>query len=473
MSTKEQAVLKKRKAFALHALLAYSISVLLTIFLGSLLQFYNMNLGFIATEIVLIGIPAAVVLFAHRKTVNVDQFLMPNIKQFLLTALIGTCVAVIGVYQGIVVRKTLLEVDTSGINMAGSISLFLLAILPPFCEELLFRPVIQSSLARHWNSGTTVILTAVLFALFHLSLIRFAETFVLGFFVGIVFLKTRCFWCPVTVHFIGNAIGPILWRNATHLAFLLNPIMITLLTCVAFASCYFLGERSQEQLKGLLQYFKWAAFGTPQFVSTKQIKSKRVVVLTGIIVTCLIILISYSHSIMISQLNEPKYKSNYIISEEDEWEIFSEKIVAYSALVIKKIPESYEDLILQLPFQEATLQSVQFGNNSLSFSQREPNEYNIDLSNQQHDLRLNSTIIVIWSFPVTCLTPPSGKWGYMVPLKSLAPSNSFSLTVTITDKSQFKFSFGENGLRTKQVFSNSVDKAKMDYGNWSGLKKNK
>ena len=86
---------KEDNTFALHALLAYSASVLLIIFPGILLQFYNQNLGFFVTEIAFIAIPAGIVLLVHRRTVAGKLFSIPGARQFSLTALIGGCVAVI------------------------------------------------------------------------------------------------------------------------------------------------------------------------------------------------------------------------------------------------------------------------------------------------------------------------------------------------------------------------------------------
>jgi len=191
--------------------------------------------------------------------------------------------------------------------------------------------------------------------------------------------------------------------------------------------------------------------------------------LTGVIVVCLIALLGYGHSVMMRQSEELKFKSNYVVSEEDEWTVVSsEEIRARSTLVIRKSPETYEDLIVQLPFQQATVQKVRLGDNDLPFSRPEPDEYHVDLSSHQ-DTTQSGTITVLWSFPITCLTPPSGRWGYMTPLKSLVPSDSFSLTVTIADGSDFQFSFGDSEAHTARVFSASFDKPQMDYGNWGGL----
>ena len=60
---------------------------------------------------------------------------------------------------------------------------------------------------------------------------------------------------------------------------------------------------------------------------------------------------------------------------------------------------------------------------------------------------------------------------YAAPLRSLLPSDSLSLRVTIADGSDFQFSFGDSEVRSARVFSASSDEPKMDYGNWHGLMK--
>ena len=463
---------KEDTTFGLHALLAFAASVLLGIFLGVRLQLYDLNLGLLVTEIAFIAIPAAVVLLVHREALEREQFSIPNARQFVLTGLIGCCVAPVAVYQGIATRKALLGVDASGIDVAGGVSVLLLVFLAPLCEELLFRPVMQSGLARHWSGRAAVVLTAVLFGLFHLSLIRFPETFLLGLFAGIVFLKTRRFWCPVAVHVLCNALGPVLWRNAPHLTVMFNPAMISALACVAFACCYSLGERSPAPLRGLWQRFNWAVFGASQALQLTKVGSRRVALLTWAILVCLIALVGYGHavmmSVMMSQQDELKFTSNYVVSEEDEWTVVSSKeIRARSTLTIRKFPDTYEDLIVSLPFQEATVHGVRLEDNDLPFARLQREEYRIDLSSHKEAARLG-TIAVLWTFPVACLTPcEMGK--YWTPLRSLAPSDSFSLTVTIADGSGFQFSFGDSEIRTARVFKGAFDDPKMDYGNWGGL----
>lgn len=448
--------------FALHALLGYSASVLLIIFLGSRLQRYNLNLGLLVTEIAFIALPAIVVLLVHRKTLGDKLFSIPPKRQLSLTALIGGCVVLIAVYKGFAIRKALVGFDTGGVEVAGGISLILLVILAPWCEELLFRPVIQNGLARHWGPRTAVILTALLFALFHLSLLRFAETFVIGLFAGIVFLKTRNFWCPVIVHLICNALGPALWRSAPHLAFVFNPATVIGLACVALTGCYYIGERTPTALKGLWQRLRWAAFGTLESTRTTHKRSRMVAPLASAIILSLMVLLGYGTLVM-HRLDAGEFDSNYVVSEKDEWTVVSSsRIHARSDLTIRTFPGNYEDLIMELPFPEATIQEVKHGNDDLPFSHGGgKREYRVDLSSP--DAAPGSgAITVLWNFPLTCLTPDR-KSGYRTPLKSLAPSDSFSLKLRIADESGFRF-MGDNTTRTQQLFRWATDKPRMNYG---------
>ena len=184
---------------------------------------------------------------------------------------------------------------------------------------------------------------------------------------------------------------------------------------------------------------------------------------------CLMALLACGHAMMLLEPSEWKFKSTYVVSEEDEWTVVSsEEIHVRSTLVIRKSPETYEDLIVQLPFQEATVHKVRLGDDDLPFTRPGPDEYHVDLSSHQNTIQ-SGTITVLWSFSTTCLTPPSEKGRYWTPLKSLVPSDSFSLTVTIADGSGFQFFSAPSEVRTLRAFSSPSDKPQMDYGNWGGL----
>jgi membrane protease YdiL (CAAX protease family) len=88
----------------------------------------------------------------------------------------------------------------------GLVSLTVIALLPAVCEELVMRGVLLPSLASRTGAVPAVLLTAAIFALIHLDPIRLLFTFVLGFLLGLLRLRTRSLWPPVVVHSTLNAL---------------------------------------------------------------------------------------------------------------------------------------------------------------------------------------------------------------------------------------------------------------------------
>lgn len=84
-------------------------------------------------------------------------------------------------------------------------SLLLFALLPALCEELLHRGVIAPSLARRIGFWPGLLLSSLLFGLFHLNLARLLPTTLLGMAAGFVRLRSGSLWPAVLLHFLYNA----------------------------------------------------------------------------------------------------------------------------------------------------------------------------------------------------------------------------------------------------------------------------
>lgn len=82
----------------------------------------------------------------------------------------------------------------------------LMVLLPAFFEELLFRGAIMHSLKK-FGDGLAVLLSALLFALAHLSLISGCNAFVMGLVIGYFVIKTGSLWTGIIMHFSINAVG--------------------------------------------------------------------------------------------------------------------------------------------------------------------------------------------------------------------------------------------------------------------------
>lgn len=87
-------------------------------------------------------------------------------------------------------------------------SLVLIALLPAFFEEMLFRGGVQNLLFRQSkNLWLSVIFTSILFSAIHLSFYGFLPRLMLGMVLGLLFQWSGSLWLSVLAHFLNNAIG--------------------------------------------------------------------------------------------------------------------------------------------------------------------------------------------------------------------------------------------------------------------------
>ncbi len=444
----------------LHALFAYAASVLLVILVGARWQHGHLNSGLILTELCLIALPAAVLLFLRRDTQDWRQFSLPTFRQGGVAVLIGGCAALIATAKGIAIRQALLGIKPSAGEAIPGVSLLALVLLAPLCEEFLFRAAIQNGLERIWRSRTVVLVTALLFGLFHLSILRLGETAVVGLYAGIVFLKTRRFWCAVLVHAMCNALGLVLWQHAAPLGPLLHPVASVAIGCVSVALCYRIGERFPAECRGIRQRLLWALFGTREENRAASPASRRPVVYLTAIVLALAVLIGYG-TVALLKVHHNHLEPDVVVQQEDVWRIASpESVHATSSLALQVMPKASKDLELHLPLAEAVLDAVTCEQQELCLVTVGQGVYRVDLAGCWDNLP-RETITVIWHFPITALA--EGHPGYRVPLASLVPSTSFSVKVEIEPGSGFRF-IGQPEQQECSLFRMGQDHAKLVYG---------
>jgi membrane protease YdiL (CAAX protease family) len=85
------------------------------------------------------------------------------------------------------------------------LNLLIIAVIPAFSEEFLFRGVIQNIFKR-WFSNVhwAVIVTALVFSAVHGQFFGFLPRFVLGLMLGYLFVTMRSIWAPIIAHFVNN-----------------------------------------------------------------------------------------------------------------------------------------------------------------------------------------------------------------------------------------------------------------------------
>jgi len=100
-------------------------------------------------------------------------------------------------------------VDTAPLAEA----LLMLAVLPPLCEELLFRGVFARSLATRLPIWVAVGLSAALFSAYHLSLVQAPATFTLGVAFAILAIRADSAVPSMIAHALNNALAVLVSRD--------------------------------------------------------------------------------------------------------------------------------------------------------------------------------------------------------------------------------------------------------------------
>ncbi|MFN4145800.1 MAG: lysostaphin resistance A-like protein [Runella sp.] len=86
------------------------------------------------------------------------------------------------------------------------VAIGVIAVIPAFGEEVLFRGVIQRKIFHKIpNSHVAVWLTAALFSAIHLQFYGFVPRLLLGVLFGYLYMWTRTLWIPIIAHFVNNA----------------------------------------------------------------------------------------------------------------------------------------------------------------------------------------------------------------------------------------------------------------------------
>lgn len=80
-------------------------------------------------------------------------------------------------------------------------------VAAPVCEELFFRGVVQPGFATWAKGARAVLLTSLLFSLFHFDPVGFAARLELGVLFGVLALRSRSLWAGIGAHAANNLIS--------------------------------------------------------------------------------------------------------------------------------------------------------------------------------------------------------------------------------------------------------------------------
>lgn len=222
--TDEDASLKnvrkeKRNLFnSFNGTFIFALLLVLLYYLGQYLQGKDLLKGLIQTQILVILLPPLLILSIFKlKASEVFRFKAPKLKEVALVPFIAISASILVTMMMQLVEmifpfpKHYLEQLSGLFKMSENIwiQLAAIALAPGICEEILFR----GFLIRFYELNgkkIAIIISALLFAVFHLDPFRLLPTFLLGLLLGYLTIRSGSIINSMLSHFINNSFAVII-----------------------------------------------------------------------------------------------------------------------------------------------------------------------------------------------------------------------------------------------------------------------
>ena len=100
---------------------------------------------------------------------------------------------------------------------SGFSSVILLGIVAPLTEEILFRGIILKGLASRYSPTKAILISAILFSLFHLNPYQFFAAFVMGLFLGYLYFRMKSILPCILAHSFSNLLVVLSSAGSIHI----------------------------------------------------------------------------------------------------------------------------------------------------------------------------------------------------------------------------------------------------------------
>ena len=217
--------------FLIGTLVIYAVQMGVMAIVGAVkpewLENTTISLILAVLPLYLVGMPILIALIKRmpgetpaKKSIRPGQFILALIMCFALMYcgnMVGTLITtIVGALKGSAVDNALMTYATES-NMI--VTFLYMVICAPILEEYVFRKLIVDRTAKY-GQGTAIVLSGLMFGLFHGNLNQFAYAFLLGLFLAFIYVKTGELKVTIGLHMCINFMGAVvsvLLLKAIHL----------------------------------------------------------------------------------------------------------------------------------------------------------------------------------------------------------------------------------------------------------------
>lgn len=214
----------KKSLSLFSANLLFTLTLVLVLTLGSVVQGLHLGWGLIATEVFLIALPTLLILRLQKIPLSQTLRLKPlSALTVVLCVLLGMALYLFGmIIEAVMAQLTGMQpvsiaaalLPKTPVDMVVYFAAF--AVFAPLCEELLFRGAVQGAYEERKSTLFAVTITALMFAFYHLRLSGLPALLPVAFVLGYVVWRTRSIFAGMLVHFGNN--GASAFQNVYYFA---------------------------------------------------------------------------------------------------------------------------------------------------------------------------------------------------------------------------------------------------------------
>ena len=201
-----------------YGLVYFSIALIVMYYLGSYWQIKDLMAGLQKTQLLIIALPVWIILRVLKlKEKDILRLKAPKIKEALLIPFIAIPAAVIVSIVSQLINLVFpfppkyIEVMSKLFTMDASLFkvFIVMSVLPGFCEEYMFRGFMMRFFEKY-GDRMAVLISALLFAAFHLDPFRFLPVFLLGLLLGYLTIRSGSIVNSMLSHTINNGMALVI-----------------------------------------------------------------------------------------------------------------------------------------------------------------------------------------------------------------------------------------------------------------------
>ena len=166
----------------------------------------------------------------YIKTVDYKTFNYPMILGITAALGVGRFITMLPI-DGILGNYKVIQKNIAGSSFLTQ--LFVLGILTPVLEEMLFRGIVYKRLKGYYDVAVAAYIAAIVFAVAHFNLIQGIYAFVVGIVLIYIYEKCNNLVVPIVMHSAANIVSVVMGANPIS-KFIDSHILIRLVVSMVF-----------------------------------------------------------------------------------------------------------------------------------------------------------------------------------------------------------------------------------------------